>query len=826
MTAPSFVSSSGNVYTQTTPLTLSLPGSLAAGDTLIACIGGTAPTSISLTTPSGWSVLSGPDGSSTTAKSWLLARNAKATAGETGTQNFAIALSGTGAVIGGTMIAVRGCDPTTLMDAAWATLSQGTGTAVGHPATTTATLDSLVLNLAVTTAATAAPGSFGAATGGTWTRNTSGRTLTGNAVAFTLHTAPMAALGTISGASWTSAVSGTWVSRCIVLRPASSDASPITGPTRQIVPITFTTVRTVTTPAFTPIPGDLLTVGATARQNSGGATVPDFSLAHTFGGTWAWTRFQVSGGVSPETINVVFVAMVPVGAGTGTITLDSNVLSGALLTRGRLTVESWSGAVGVPTNYAVGAVAGPTPSLALPSPPRTSSCITGFVAQPGATAPIIDPGSAFIEFDEIGEAAATSYEQQLKRATTLQTLDWANTGNTTPAAIIVFEVASTAAPNVYTMPAAPAAYAWGVQPAGLQLAHRLVAAAGSYAWGVQPAGLRAGRGLKAIPAVYNWSAPPAGLVASRRLPAAAGAFSWAGVPAGLRYARGLAAAPGAFSWAGVAAGLVAARRLAAAAAAFVDTPYPAGLIVGHGIKAVTGSFALAGVNVGLRASRKMPVVAAAYVVAPQTSRVLVGRRLAAASGAFLWTGVSAGAIAHRKLFIANAVFTVIPSVTGAKLVYNRRFGVASAAFVLTASPVNFARQRRVVAVAAAFAVAPQPTRLAWGRILRTTPAAYLWAGFDIAFHVPRKMIAEPASFLVQPVPIRFGRGVLMRAAPASFVIKGVNVTFGEPGVEMLALIEGAIRPDIDGQLQLKLFSKTAGTIWIKVPTVGFLFEVD
>jgi hypothetical protein len=446
VTAPSFVSSSGNVYTQTTPLTLSLPGSLAAGDTLIACIGGTAPTSISLTTPSGWSVLSGPDGSSTTAKSWLLVRTAKATAGETGTQAFAIALSGTGAVIGGTMIAVRGCDPTTLMDASWATLSQGTGTAVGHPATTTATLDSLVLNLAVTTAATAAPGSFGAATGGTWTRNTSGRTLTGNAVAFTVHTAPMAALGTISGASWTSAVSGTWVSRCIVLRPASSDASPITGPTRQIVPITFTTVRTVTTPVFTPTPGDLLTVGVTARQNSGGATIPDFSLAHTFGGTWAWTRFQVSGGVSPETINAVFNAMVPVGAGTGAITLDSNVLSGALVTRGRLTVESWSGAVGVPTNYAVGAVNGPTPSLALPSPPRTTSCITGFVAQPGATAPIIDPGSAFIEFDEIGEAVATSYEQQLKRATTLQTLDWANTGNTTPAAIIVFEVASTAAP--------------------------------------------------------------------------------------------------------------------------------------------------------------------------------------------------------------------------------------------------------------------------------------------------------------------------------------------------------------------------------------------
>jgi hypothetical protein len=200
-------------------------------------------------------------------------------------------------------------------------------------------------------------------------------------------------------------------------------------------------------------------------------------------------------------------------------------------------------------------------------------------------------------------------------------------------------VAAAAAPNSYTLTAAPGTFGLSGSPASLRVSRTLAGGNGSFSLAGNAVALRAGRRVAGISGVITLSGAPAALTAARKLAVGPGAYALQGSGASLMVARRLAAAAGAFTLAGGDAQLVYAKAadgvtLVTSSGQFVLTGSPVAMRIARRVQAQAGSFALAGAAAAIRYSGVMSAAPGAFVAVGAPVALRVVRRLAAAPGLF------------------------------------------------------------------------------------------------------------------------------------------------------------------------------------------------
>jgi hypothetical protein len=210
-------------------------------------------------------------------------------------------------------------------------------------------------------------------------------------------------------------------------------------------PVTSGAAFSNVTPSHTPVSGDWVAYGVTSRRNGAGDQIPDFSLAHTFAGTWNFTRYQWVSTTGNGYVIAVFVAKVPATTQVpGTVTISANLASGLGSTRWRITGDFVRDATFVaPYNVSLNEIIGSTTPLLAIDPPGATSVVMGWVSS-GAGAGSVTKGALFTEAHNVADGIATTLEVEYVNGSPPAYADWTTTATTNYAVVIEFGPARTA----------------------------------------------------------------------------------------------------------------------------------------------------------------------------------------------------------------------------------------------------------------------------------------------------------------------------------------------------------------------------------------------
>jgi hypothetical protein len=160
--------------------------------------------------------------------------------------------------------------------------------------------------------------------------------------------------------------------------------SPLGDPVQLFAPFSSGAASTNTTPAFTPVAGDLLLIAVSARQNISTDPVPTFAISQTHAGTWNWTKYEAQNVGTPTPVVAVFAAIVPASPGSGTITVSTGA---AVPIRWSMMGDAISGGAMVPWNWNHLDTLSGGLAFDLPKIPKLTSLQLGYIwvqlAKPG-----------------------------------------------------------------------------------------------------------------------------------------------------------------------------------------------------------------------------------------------------------------------------------------------------------------------------------------------------------------------------------------------------------------------------------------------------------
>ena len=213
VSAGSGVANTGSWLSSTT-LNAPYPSGLQANDLLILQVT-IRYTSGTPTTPSGWTLLSGPDTTSSTARQWIYYKFT--TGSESSTQSITFPSDLSGVTLMARMYAFRGVATSSFTESS--SFGSGNSNTISARTVTTTGTGRLAVSF-VFVSDNNAVGPFTGMSGGTWTEPVNEYTTTeGSNGCIQLQTATMASAGTISGGSYTMSGSDAWGVRAFALIP-------------------------------------------------------------------------------------------------------------------------------------------------------------------------------------------------------------------------------------------------------------------------------------------------------------------------------------------------------------------------------------------------------------------------------------------------------------------------------------------------------------------------------------------------------------------------------------------------------------------------------
>lgn len=231
----------------------------------------------------------------------------------------------------------------------------------------------------------------------------------------------------------------------------------------------------------------------------------------------------------------------------------------------------------------------------------------------------------------------------------------------------VHALATTGAPQNYTLTAAAGALVFTGKAAQLPHARALLVTTGTFSVGATTTRLQADHRLVASTGAFAVFGNATGLAETHRITMAPAAFSISGGAVAFAISRGFGTSTGVFSVAGAAAGLIAGRLLSAAPGTFAADGVAATLTKSNVLTLVAGAgpLAVAGSDAALTVQRRMSAADGAFTASGTDTGLRATRGIAASAGAFLLTGKPAALRLSR--YFSTGVFSVAGNVAALRV---------------------------------------------------------------------------------------------------------------------------------------------------------------